>query len=339
MAACSEPEPSTPAPVEDASPEPPSEPEPPATPTDVGDEVIEEVGDVPTEPLVRLVKAGKGAEETLPARAPGTMRSMVVEARITEGAKKRLDVPVVRLAGDVVLDGIDDAGSRYRWTPRATEVLVSGDGVDPEFLTRFEAALAPGEAPKALPMVADRWDAITDLGWPASEDPHAQRVGAALRLALGHLAMPLHAFTINEGTRWEVRRQVDLWGIPTWETVICTAEKIDGPQLKRIHAAKTGALIRGSVRCEAIVAGASAEQLRQLTVYGEKIGLVFQITDDILDHMEDPEAVSYPALFGLEESRRMAAEAVQEALSNLEPFGEAAEPLRALATYLLTRTS
>lgn len=115
--------------------------------------------------------------------------------------------------------------------------------------------------------------------------------------------------------------------------------KIDGPQLKRIHAAKTGALIRGSVRCGAIVAGASAEQLRQLTVYGEKIGLVFQITDDILDHMEDPEAVSYPALFGLEESRRMAAEAVQEALSNLEPFGEAAEPLRALATYLLTRTS
>lgn len=230
--ACSEPEPSTPAPVEDASPEPPSEPEPPATPTDVGDEVIEEVGDVPTEPLVRVVKAGKGAEETLPARAPGTTRRMVVEARITEGAKKRLDVPVVRLEGDVVLDAIDDAGSRYRWTPRATDVLVSGDGVDPEFLTRFEAALAPGEAPKALPMVADRWDAITDLAWPTSEDPHAQRVGAALRVALGHLAIPLHAFTMNEGTRWEVRRQVDLWGIPTWETIVCTAEKIEGSQLE-----------------------------------------------------------------------------------------------------------
>lgn len=115
--------------------------------------------------------------------------------------------------------------------------------------------------------------------------------------------------------------------------------QIDGPQLKRIHAAKTGALIRGSVRCGAIVAGASPEQLKHLTVYGEKIGLVFQITDDILDHQEDPEAVSYPALFGLEESRKMAAEAVQEALANLESFGEAAEPLRALATYLLTRTT
>lgn len=115
--------------------------------------------------------------------------------------------------------------------------------------------------------------------------------------------------------------------------------QIDGPQLKRIHAAKTGALIRGAVRCGAIVAGASGEQLERLTVYGERIGLVFQITDDILDHLEDPEAVSYPALFGLEESRNMAAQAVDEALAALGPFGPAAEPLRALATYLLTRTT
>ncbi|MBS2037691.1 polyprenyl synthetase family protein [bacterium] len=115
--------------------------------------------------------------------------------------------------------------------------------------------------------------------------------------------------------------------------------QIDGPQLKKIHAAKTGALIRGAVRCGAIVAGASPEQLRQLTIYGEKIGLVFQITDDILDHLEDPEAVSYPALYGLDESRKMATEAVQEALTNLESFGPGAEPLRALATYLLTRTT
>lgn len=237
MVACSEPAPEAAGADAgaDASPEQAEKPAPPPAPpsADADEEVIEEVGDVPTEPLVRLVKAGKGAEETLPARAPGTTRRMVVEARITEGAKKRLDVPVVRLAGDVVLDAIDDAGSRLRWTPQATTVLADeGDGVDPEFLTRFTAALAPGEAPRPVPMVADRWDAITDLAWPASEDPHAQRVAAALRLALGHLAIPVHAFTMNEGTRWEVRRQVDLWGIPTWETIVCTAETIDGPQLE-----------------------------------------------------------------------------------------------------------
>lgn len=115
--------------------------------------------------------------------------------------------------------------------------------------------------------------------------------------------------------------------------------QIDGPQLKKIHAAKTGELIRGAVRCGALVAGASAAQLEQLTVYGERIGLVFQITDDILDHMEDPEAVSYPALFGLDASREMARQAVEEALAALQEFGAAAEPLAALATYLLTRTS
>lgn len=115
--------------------------------------------------------------------------------------------------------------------------------------------------------------------------------------------------------------------------------QIDGPQLKKIHAAKTGALIRGAVRCGALVAGANEEQLDKLTVYGERIGLVFQITDDILDHMEDPEAVSYPALYGLNESREMARVAVDEALTALQPFGAAAEPLAALATYLLTRTS
>jgi geranylgeranyl diphosphate synthase type II len=117
------------------------------------------------------------------------------------------------------------------------------------------------------------------------------------------------------------------------------AGSIDGPQLKKIHAAKTGALIRGAVRCGAIVGGATPAQLRDLTVYGERIGLVFQITDDILDHLEDPETVSYPALFGLDESKTMAAQAVDEALQALKSFGAAAEPLAALATYLLTRTT
>ncbi len=115
--------------------------------------------------------------------------------------------------------------------------------------------------------------------------------------------------------------------------------QIDGTQLKKIHAAKTGALIRGAVRAGAIVGGADAEQLERMTRYGERIGLVFQITDDILDHLEDPESVSYPALYGLEASREMAALAVEEALEALQPFADRAEPLMALARYLLTRTS
>jgi murein DD-endopeptidase MepM/ murein hydrolase activator NlpD len=229
--ACSEPDP-PPAEVAasgtDASP-----PEPTtattATPAD-GETVVED--EVPLEPLVRLVSAGKGKEHTLPPRTPGTERRMVVEVRITEGTKKVLHLPATRLTGDVVLDGIDDTGSRWRWTPRTSTVLVSGDGVDPEFLVKFEAALAPGDAPAALPMVTDRWDAVTDLRWPTGDDPHAGRIGAALRLALGHLAIPVPTFTMNEGTRWEVRRRVDILGIPAWQTLACTAKTIEGPQLE-----------------------------------------------------------------------------------------------------------
>lgn len=112
---------------------------------------------------------------------------------------------------------------------------------------------------------------------------------------------------------------------------------VDGPQLLAIHRAKTGALIRGAVRCGAILGGADEARLEALTGYGERVGLVFQITDDILDAADDPEPVSFPALFGLEESHRMAREATMEAVALLEPFGARAEPLASLALYLLDR--
>ncbi len=234
--ACSDPEP----PADVLTPTPrASAPEPAASTGDSDDETAQD--ELPLEPGVALLREGKGKEHTLPARAPGSERRMVAELRITEGAKKRLHLPLVRLVGDVVLDAIDDSGSRWRWTPRQSEVLVSGDGVDPEFLVRFEAALAPGEAPAAIPLVTDRWDVVTDLQWPAGEDPHAGRIGAALRVALGHLAIPVPSYAMKESTRWEVRRRVDLWGIPAWQTLTCTAKTIEGPQLE-VNATVTYAL-------------------------------------------------------------------------------------------------
>lgn len=112
---------------------------------------------------------------------------------------------------------------------------------------------------------------------------------------------------------------------------------VDGAGLRAIHEAKTGALIRGAVRAGAVAGGATEPQLEALTGYAERVGLVFQITDDILDAEEDPEAVSFPSLFGMEESRRLASQAVDEALQLLEPFGLKAMPLNCLATYLLSR--
>ena len=114
-------------------------------------------------------------------------------------------------------------------------------------------------------------------------------------------------------------------------------EAVNKEFLERIHRAKTGALICGSVRAGAMLGGADEAQLASLTRYGELVGLVFQMTDDILDAEEDPEEVSYPRLLGMEETKRLVREATEQALEALAGFGPSAEPLRALATFLETR--
>lgn len=108
-------------------------------------------------------------------------------------------------------------------------------------------------------------------------------------------------------------------------------------EVRRVHRAKTGALIRGSVRAGAILCDADEARLHALTEYAERLGLVFQITDDLLDFGEKEESVSYPAVFGVDESRRLAHEATREALEFLAPFPASAEPLRELARFLLRR--
>lgn len=120
--------------------------------------------------------------------------------------------------------------------------------------------------------------------------------------------------------------------------------------LEYIHTHKTGALIVASVRIGAILGGADSKQLEALTVYAQKLGLAFQITDDILDVVGDADKIgkpvgsdeknqkaTYPLLFGLEQSRQMAHDAVQAAINALEPLGENADMLRQLALYLLSR--
>ena len=120
--------------------------------------------------------------------------------------------------------------------------------------------------------------------------------------------------------------------------------------LDRIHRAKTGALLRASVRMGAIYAGATDGQLAALSNYGEHIGLAFQIVDDILDVEQSSESlgktagkdaaqqkITFPAVYGLELSRQMAARELALALEALESFGEQAETLRAIASLIVHR--
>ncbi|GAW65541.1 farnesyl-diphosphate synthase [Geoanaerobacter pelophilus] len=127
---------------------------------------------------------------------------------------------------------------------------------------------------------------------------------------------------------------------------------IDMATLSYIHTHKTGALIRASVRAGAILGGASEEAFDALTRYADAIGLAFQIADDVLDVEGTTEELgkdagsdqargkaTYPALVGLEASKLRAEELVQIALAALEPFDERAEPLRAIASYIVKRKS
>lgn len=230
---------------------PPAAPAAPeaATKAPDDDEAIEVDDSLPTEPVVRLVDPGTRSPKPLPKRAPGTSRRLIVEIKLTKGKKKKLYLPVTRVAGDVLLDSIDDQGSSYRWTPRGTTVIVA-DGMNPAFITPLEAALAPGEGPAAIVMKTDRWDVVTELPWPAGNNPHAATIGTAQRLSLSHLALPVPALEMSEGATWQINRRIDLFGIPTWQTLDCTAKKIAGNQIE-VNAAVTYRLIEGEAIAKA----------------------------------------------------------------------------------------
>jgi geranylgeranyl diphosphate synthase type II len=122
--------------------------------------------------------------------------------------------------------------------------------------------------------------------------------------------------------------------------------------LESIHRAKTGALLRASVRMGAIYAGADESQLAALTCYGEHIGLAFQIVDDVLD-IEQPseklgktagkdayqQKITFPAVYGVERSRAMAEQERRAAHLALEPFAERAGRLREIADLIVHRNA
>lgn len=123
-------------------------------------------------------------------------------------------------------------------------------------------------------------------------------------------------------------------------------------QLRYIHTHKTGDLIRASARIGAMTAGASPAELAALTLYAEKIGLAFQIADDVLNATGTPEQLgksagtdqaagklTYVAAYGIEGARHQAETLVREARQALAPLSGDTEPLRALADYIISRTS
>jgi geranylgeranyl diphosphate synthase type II len=129
-------------------------------------------------------------------------------------------------------------------------------------------------------------------------------------------------------------------------------KEVDGAGLEYIHRSKTAALIRASVVAGALAGGAEQPDITRLIGFGENIGWAFQVVDDLLDVEESSAALgktagkdqaqqkaTYPALYGLDKSRAIAADLEAKALAELDMFGARAARLRQVGEFLVARRS
>jgi geranylgeranyl diphosphate synthase type II len=125
---------------------------------------------------------------------------------------------------------------------------------------------------------------------------------------------------------------------------------LDADALETMHRLKTGALIEASLACGALLGGANHSQRKLIGDYGRNIGLAFQVTDDLLNVEGNPDLMgkavgtdserdksTYPSVMGVEKTREFSKKLIQEALQALETFDKQADPLRAIATYIIER--
>jgi len=132
--------------------------------------------------------------------------------------------------------------------------------------------------------------------------------------------------------------------------IISEGTSLSLDDLENMHALKTGALIEASICCGAILGNGNRKQIKQLKIYAKNIGLAFQVTDDILNVEGNPAVMgkavgtdknrkknTYPLIMGLKESKIFAANFVNNALKAIEIFDNKADPLRAVAGYIIKR--
>jgi geranylgeranyl diphosphate synthase type II len=127
-------------------------------------------------------------------------------------------------------------------------------------------------------------------------------------------------------------------------------KRLNEKELEQLHLLKTGALIKASVIAGAVLAKATDKQQQQLSVFAQNIGLAFQVIDDVLNVKGNPKRLgkavgtdsdlqknTYPGLLGAERAEEKARQLVKNAIESLQDFDYRAEPLRAIANYIVRR--
>lgn len=132
--------------------------------------------------------------------------------------------------------------------------------------------------------------------------------------------------------------------------ILSEGKEVEASVVDYIHKHKTGALISASIKAGGLAGGAGRRDLESLSKYGDALGLAFQIVDDILDIEGDQEEMgkaagadirkkkaTYPSVYGLAESKESARRLIETGTKSLQRFGPEAEPLRAIANYIINR--
>jgi geranylgeranyl diphosphate synthase type II len=191
------------------------------------------------------------------------------------------------------------------------------------------------------------------------------RFGEATAILAGDALQTLAFQTIAEDERLSAATRVRLIqevahaaGVPAGmvagqaHDLAAEARENTGAELERIHLQKTGALIRAAARCGAIIAGSSHSELEAISEYALQLGLLFQITDDLLDVTASAEALgktpgkdarakkaTYPALYGVEATRQRAREVHEKAYAMLRQIERPTSLLRSIADLILLRNA
>jgi geranylgeranyl diphosphate synthase type II len=179
---------------------------------------------------------------------------------------------------------------------------------------------------------------------------------ALLTLAFEVLSSVPHADD-HQAARWlevihMVSRAAGFQGMVQGQMLDIASEGLNlaADELKNMHRLKTGALIEAALACGALLGGADQRQKDLLNCYARKIGLAFQVADDILNVEGNPELMgkstgtdslrkksTYPSVLGMRASREFAEKLVQDSLQAIENFDKGADPLRAIARYVIER--
>lgn len=246
-------------------------------------------------------------------------------------------------------------GKRFR--PALVLAVGKAFGADEKILLKMAAAI---EMIHTYSLIHDDLPAMDDDDLRRGRLTCHKKFDEATAILAGDVLQSLAFQAIAEDANLSDKIKVKL----VFELANSAAKMVDGQQLdldsegvkvsieelEKIHQNKTGAMISVSARSGAIIAEASKKELEAITIYAEKLGLLFQITDDLLDETQTTEVLgktagkdlqaekaTYPSLYGIEKSNELAKKVYGEAIEVLKNIDRDLNILRKLADFILNR--